>query len=296
MNTEQELNRFIEDAWHGKEVNALDFRKSFEQLSSYDGISIIRKERLSDDKQLIYMWAPAGNQSGKAKLIVSGFSTSIQAAQYIRQGIISGLASLKNSNISSALRSICARSVYRGIMLKRLAWGLVKILPVLSNKLSVDLYKTVRSEWMNIEDLANRATNVLEGEGPIFDGHIDCQVIFTQSTLNGLAILEKEKIVCSANRIPIRKAFEMSSSFLRQLVESNSDSLLVVLILGHAAAQCWNKIIIENSKKFISMWWREDLSTQKNSHYLILRLPHPSGANPTYEDDVKIITSLLDKD
>ena len=296
MDTEQKLNRFIEDAWRGKEVDALDFQKSFEQLSSYDGISIIRKERLSVDKELIYMWAPAGNQSTKAKLIVSGFSTSIQAAQYIRQGIISHLASFKKSNISSLLRSICARSVYRGIMLKRLAWGLLKILPVLSNKLSLDLYRIVKSEWMNIDDLANRATNVLEGEGPIFDGDIDCQVIFTQSTLNGLAVLEKEKINCSTYRIPIHKAFKISSSFLHQLVESNSDSPLVILVLGDASARCWNKIIIENSKKFLSVWWKECLSIQKNSHYLILRLPHPSQANPTYKDDIEKIISILGKD
>lgn len=136
-------------------------------------------------------------------------------------------------------------------MLKRLAWGLKQIIPIIDKLLDITLYDDLKEEWNNFKEIADTNNKLNEGKGKLFNGKVNCKIILTQSTLNGLGVENNNSITCNANSIPNKYALEYSKSFIPKLIEWNKKTLKLVIILGKDASICWGNSI--NIKKIFSL-------------------------------------------
>lgn len=308
---EKALNKCINDAWIGKTVRHDHFLALWGQISVTKGIPIFDQKPMKDNKDLIYMWAPAGNQSNNSKIVFSGFSTSINAAKNITRNITKALSRTEsNGDISSKLREICSRAIYKGSMLRRLAWGINKITPLLSDILSYPIFDIIKKEWTNLLDLSesiekNENNNIKTGQGSLFCGDINCETVLTQATFNGLAVKEEGRYSCLANKIPMDIAIEMSKKYILGYIDNgNGNKPRIIFILGKNSAYCWNKCIQDfrkdrninqSTQRFMGNWWKEKTIFNTDANQYILQLPHPSPRNRTYKDDVNDISLYLEK-
>ena len=308
---EKGLNKCINDTWIGKTVRCDHFLALWRQLSVTRGISIFDQKSMKDNKDLIYMWAPAGNQSNNSKIVFSGFSTSINAAKDITRNITRALSRTEsNRNISSNLREICSRAIYKGSMLKRLAWGINKITPMLSDILSYPIFDIIKKEWINLLDLSgsiekNQNNNIKTGQGSLFCGDINCETVLTQATFNGLAVKEEGRYSCLANKIPMDIAVEMSKKYILGYIDNGGGNKpRIIFILGNNSAYCWNKCIQDSRKDrninqsgqiFMGNWWKGRTIFNTDATQCILQMPHPSPRNFTYEKDINDISLYLKK-
>ncbi len=309
---ENKLNGYINNAWLGKMVSSKEFFTTWEKIKIVKNIPIYNQEKTENDKELVYMWAPAGNQSTNAKIVFSGFSTSINAAKQIAKNINKEARKLGSSSedFSPRLREICAMSIYKGAMLVRLAWGIKKLAPLFSKKLSFPIYDIIRAEWSNLEILSEKIDNSTKngtkiGEGNLFCGNLNCQTVLTQSTFNGLAIKKNDNYSCAASKIPINIAKQMSKNYIFNYLDCKViNKPKVIFILGNKAADCWNYCIQElrkdkkldqNVQVLTDNWWNKKTSFFNNASQYILKLPHPSPGNVSYIDKVNEIASYLEK-
>lgn len=179
-------------------------------------------------------------------------------------------------------------------MLKRLAWGLKQIIPIIDKLLDITLYDDLKEEWNNFKEIADTNNKLNEGKGKLFNGKVNCKIILTQSTLNGLGVENNNSITCNANSIPNKYALEYSKSFIPKLIEWNKKTLKLVIILGKDASICWGNSINIKKNIFIKNWWgNKDIPIDKNE-VLFIHIPHPSGANPTYKKNIKKIVDVLE--
>jgi len=307
---EKALNRCINDAWIGKTVRCDHFLALWRQISITKGIPIFDQKSIKDNKDLIYMWAPAGNQSNNSKIVFSGFSTSINAAKDITTNITKALSKTEsNGDISGKLREICSRAIYKGLMLRRFAWGINKIVPLLSDILSYPIFDIINKEWTNLLDLSesiekNENNNIKTGQGSLFCGDINCETVLTQATFNGLAVKEEGRYSCLANKIPMDIAVEMSKKYILGYIDNGSGNKpRIIFILGKNSAYCWNKYIQDSRKDrninqsiqiFTYNWWKGKRIFNTDATQYILPIPHPSPGNPTYENAINDISSYLE--
>lgn len=307
---EKRLNRCISDVWCGKTVKSDYFSALWRQISVTKNLPIFNQNSMEDNKDLIYMWAPAGNQSNNSKIVFSGFSTSINAAKDITKNITEVLARIENNeDISSKLREICSRAIYKGLMLRRLAWGINKIVPLLSDILTYPFFNIIKKEWINLLDLSesvekNQHTNIKTGQGSLFCGNINCETVLTQATLNGLAIKKEGRYSCLANKIPKDIAVEMSKKHIPNYIDDGSSNKpRIIFILGNHSAYCWNESIQEFRKNkdinqyiqiFMGNWWKEKTIFNRDATQYVFQIPHSSPQNFTYKDNINDISWYLE--
>ena len=192
-------------------------------------------------------------------------------------------------------------------MLRRFAWGMKKLIPLFSKKLSYPIYKILCNEWDNLTELSeafeNGNNNIKFGQGALFTGVLNCKTVLTQTTFNGLAVKENNSYSCASRKIPLENAYELSIDYISTyLLKINK--LKYIFVLGDKSAFCWNKRILglkkgnrisSNIQVLLDDWWNKKLNFNLNATKLIIKIPHPSPQNFTYEDKINEIENYLNR-
>jgi len=281
------LNEVTYKIWNGHSIYSDEIKKAFDKLESIENnLPIIESFILENGKKLLHVWGPAGNISSKAKVIISGFSTSTSAAKEIFSKILSTIKENLAEDISCELRNICSNAVYKGPMLKRLAEGMKKIVPIIDSCLDLDIATVFQKEWNIL------SSGSYEREVSLFNSDIDSSLILTQSTFNGLILKDSTNFSCAAYKIPISAAKKIAIPYIQNLFNTNKESLKICFVLGKQAWNCWDEAILSNVSKLPFGWWNDN-SVIDIKLPLLISLPHPSPGSPQYFNIIRLVEGRL---